>query len=583
MAFAKDGLQRALPEDVGCQSTDIIAFLDDAAKSQVELHSFMLYKSGSVISEAWYWPYAPDIPHTLHSATKSFLSVAVGLAVEEGYFSLSDLVVSFFPDRVFPDDNNGYLGRMTVEDLLTQTSGHGHGESGGEWRGIDTSWVDKFFSIAVEYEPGTKFTYSSATSFMLSAIISKTTGQAARDYLEPRLFRPLGIKMLTWDSSPEGISSGGNGISCLSSDLLKLGILHLNQGVWHGQQILPKAWVQAATSPQRGNMYGYHWRTGADGSYWASGYFGQYSVVYPEYNTVLVTTAAVGSGAKALDLLINRHFPAILKPSPVSPDMTRSAENQDQLMRRLATLRVLPELRRSVESPAQQRMMDAIYGERFLARANEDGIVAFALEFREMNTRSQRCALHVQDSRGFHTLHLGLGSYLGGMTTLSGAKLHHGYEPAQLLTTAGGQWTTDDVFEITVQYQETAFRDTITLTFLNGGTVARLDRRVNVNSFSVRRPAVWASIITFDDPEVELMKAAAAVASSYSTSENTVGELLENEVTRAILEEVIPHVVHNQRIEKARRYTFASVARYIEGLDDEMLARVDDRLAQIVA
>jgi hypothetical protein len=175
-----DGLNRAPSESVGVNPEDIMNFLDDAENSRIELNSFMLYRSGSVIAEGFWWPYRSDLPHMLHSATKSFVSVAVGLAIQEGYFSLDSIVTSFFPDHV-PKNASPHLLSMTVEDLLTQTSGQAQGSSGGEWRWIKTSWIDEFFKIPVPDKPGTSFRYTSATSFMLSAIISRTTGQTIRE------------------------------------------------------------------------------------------------------------------------------------------------------------------------------------------------------------------------------------------------------------------------------------------------------------------------------------------------------------------------------------------------------------------
>jgi len=173
-----DGLARAAPETRGVAPAAIQAFLDDAARLGVELNSFMIWRGGAVIAEGSWWPYGPARRHMMHSATKSFLSAGVGLALSEGRFALEDRVVSFFPDEL-PTAVSANLARMTVEDLLTQTSGHAQGASGSIWRGIATSWIAEFFKIPVVYAPGSTFKYTSANSFMLSAILSRTTGQTA--------------------------------------------------------------------------------------------------------------------------------------------------------------------------------------------------------------------------------------------------------------------------------------------------------------------------------------------------------------------------------------------------------------------
>lgn len=565
-----DGLSRGSPEGGDVASRSIEAFLDDASASEVELHSYMLYRNGKVISEGWWWPYRAHLPHALHSATKSFLSVAVGLAVQEGFFKLCDKAVSFFPDRV-PKDASPRLLAMSVENLLTQTSGHGHGQSGGEWRSIEGSWIDKFFTIAVDHDPGTAFVYSSATSFMLSAIISKTTGQCVRDFLEPRLFRPLGIKLLTWDVGPEDVNPGGNGISCTTLDFLKLGILHLQGGVWDGKRILAEDWVQRVATPQVGEgIHSYHWwhdREIEGLAYFASGMFGQFCYVFPDANAVLAVTAASGRGSYDLRRLIRRHFPALFTAVPEKAD---EGAAQSRLKSRSESLRLLLPL---IPSPTPEEAI-AITRERFVAKANEDGIVSFALDFQHEN----HCVLHIQDMRGFHRVNVGLLDWYEGTTSLTGAKLHHGYEWASLAMVAGGRWPDKNTFEVTLQFSETAFRDTIVITFFNDYTAARLDRSVNVNSFSTKRPTVLGTILIVGD---ELQSLEDSTKKKYSIRTSTIGELLDNSETLAILQEEIPHIINDSGLEKARIYTFDMVFQRVQSLTPELIFRIEDRITRL--
>jgi CubicO group peptidase (beta-lactamase class C family) len=246
----------------------------------------------------------------MHSATKSFLSVAVGMAIHEGYFMLQDKAISFFADHVPNDNQDPKLAALTVEDLLTQTSGHDRGASGGTWRSVKTSWIAEFFKIPIVHQPCTFFKYTSTTSFLLSAIIHRRTGQSTWQFLMPRLFQPLGITDLEWDVGPERINPGGNGISCRSSDLLKLAILHLNGGIWEGQRLLPEEWVKNATTSQRGAEYGYHWWIGKNSarSYYAYGLFGQFAFVFPEHDAILLTTASTPVDERDLRDLVWHHI-----------------------------------------------------------------------------------------------------------------------------------------------------------------------------------------------------------------------------------------------------------------------------------
>src|SRR5262249_16754045 len=150
-----------------------------------------------------------------------------------------------------------------------------------------TSWVAEFFKIPVVFQPGTKFVYTSAATYMLSAIVTKTTGQTLRDYLEPRFFKPLGIKDPQWDLSPGGINPGGNGLSWRTADSLKLGALYVQGGMWEGKRVLPEKWTRAATSSQSGQPdYGYQWWIGPNRAAYALGLFVQMSIIFPDHDAV---------------------------------------------------------------------------------------------------------------------------------------------------------------------------------------------------------------------------------------------------------------------------------------------------------
>jgi CubicO group peptidase (beta-lactamase class C family) len=187
-----DGLPRSRPEDQGISPSAILDLLDEFDRSGFELHSFMLWRNGHVVAEGWWSPYRADRIHMMHSLTKSVTGCAVGLAIAENRFGLHDKAISFFKDEL-PNNVGEKLAAMTVEDLLTMRTGHAAMVSGSAWRPIKTSWVAEFFKIPVVYQPGTKWVYTSAATYLLSAIVTRVTGQPVADYLKPRLFDPLDI------------------------------------------------------------------------------------------------------------------------------------------------------------------------------------------------------------------------------------------------------------------------------------------------------------------------------------------------------------------------------------------------------
>ncbi|HEV7621705.1 MAG TPA: serine hydrolase, partial [Flavisolibacter sp.] len=183
-------LTRSTPEAEGISARVISIFIDSINNSQHEFHSFMLLRHGKVIAEGWWNPYNRNLKHTLYSLSKSFTATAVGFARAEGKLSLSDKVISFFPGQL-PDTMSAYLQQLTIKDLLTMSVGQEPDPTGLVVQ--DTNWIKKFLSLPIKHQPGSEFLYNSMATYMLSAIVTKITGEKVFDYLQPRLFEPLGI------------------------------------------------------------------------------------------------------------------------------------------------------------------------------------------------------------------------------------------------------------------------------------------------------------------------------------------------------------------------------------------------------
>ncbi|HEX8300829.1 serine hydrolase [Sphingomonas sp.] len=467
----RDGLKRSAPGDQAVSSNAILAFLDDVAAAGLELHSFMLMRNDHVVAEGWWWPYAADRIHITHSLTKSVTAVGAGLAIDEGRFGLDDKVVSFFPEFV-PADASVKLRAMTVRDLLVMETGHSQETSGSVWRPIKTSWVAEFFKIPVIHQPGTFFKYTSAASYMLSAIITKTTGQSMAEYLRPRFMEPLGIDKWQWDTSPGGISPGGNGLSWNTSASLKLGAVHASGGLWKGKRVLSEKWVRAATSKQSegdaDGAYGYQWWMGPDNAYFGLGLFSQFTIVFPEHNAVLALFSAI-DGSNKIKPYIWKHFPAAF---------SGMANNEATLRQRTAGLRLLPPLIRSSSPRAE-----TVTGKRFTVASNDQQVDWVSFDF-----AGDRVTYRMHDQGGEHVITAGLAEYLEQDTTMTGSRLHHEYRPESQRVVAGARWLDPDTFEMTWQFVETAFRDTLVCRFRDGGV--EIDRSVNLNSAETKLPTL---------------------------------------------------------------------------------------------
>jgi CubicO group peptidase (beta-lactamase class C family)/pimeloyl-ACP methyl ester carboxylesterase len=322
-------LPRATPESQGISSIAIRDFVQAADDQVKSMHSFMLVRHGKVVAEGWWAPHAAERPHVLWSLSKSFTSTAVGLAVAEGKLSIDDRVLKFFRDDV-PENPSENLRAMRVRDLLTMSAGH---EQEPWWSG-DEVWTERFLREPVVNVPGTAFRYNTPATYMQSAIVQKVTGQTVRDYLQPRIFDPLGIERPTWDQSPQGISIGGYGLYLKTEDIAKFGQLYLQGGEWQGRQLLPEGWIAQATSkqvdndkaPSAGNPdwrqgYGFQFWRCRHGAFRGDGKDGQFCIVMPEQDAVIAITAETGNMQRQLDLVWEHLLPAFQQDAlPEAPD-----------------------------------------------------------------------------------------------------------------------------------------------------------------------------------------------------------------------------------------------------------------------
>ena len=333
----KISLPRSTPESQGVSSAQIRKFVEAADQKVNTLHSFMLVRHGQVVAEGWWKPESAEKPHVLWSLSKSFTSTAVGMAVAEGKFSIDDPVLKFFPEDA-PAAPSDKLKAMRVRDLLTMSAGH---QDEAKVKEItDATWVKTFLNHPVPHKPGTHFQYNTPATFMLSAIVQKTTGLTVVEYLKPRLFDPLGIDNPQWDANPQGISIGGYGLYVRTEDIAKFGQLYLQRGQWNGKQLLSPEWITMATSKQVSNGsdpvkdwdqgYGFQFWRCRHNAFRGDGKDGQFCIVLPEQDAVIAITALTGDMQAELNLIWDYLLPAFAdKALP---------ENADELAKLKETL-----------------------------------------------------------------------------------------------------------------------------------------------------------------------------------------------------------------------------------------------------
>ena len=324
-AVYEQAFVRATPESQGISSDLFAALLRELDTSKdTEMHHFMALRHGKVICECNFAPYPKGMWHITHSMCKSITGMAIGMLIEEGKLKLNENIYDIFSDHMNAFSKI-FRPVITVENLLTMTSGVTFNES-GIVSGND--WLGSFLNASVNGKPGTEFQYNSLNTYVLSAIVTKRTGETLTEYLTPRLFGPLGITKYYWETCPKGITKGGWGLFLCAEDMAKLGQLYLQKGKWNGQQLVSEYWIEISTARHlktQNDTYGYGyqlWMEQRPGSFEYNGMLGQNVIIYPDMDMVLVTNAGNKEMFQDCIMLniIRKYFPVNYHPADVLPE-----------------------------------------------------------------------------------------------------------------------------------------------------------------------------------------------------------------------------------------------------------------------
>ncbi len=236
---------RVTPESQGVSSSTIAEFLSAlAADRELNMHSVLVLRNGKLLAQAAFGEQDLQVWKMTFSACKSIVALAVGLLVDEGKLSLDTRVTELFLDKTSPVSRLKYK-ELTVEHLLTMTSGATFNEAAAM---TETDWLTAFFANAPASKPGREFRYNSLNTYVLAAVVCRVAGEGLCEYLQPRLFAPLGITEYYWEPGPDGVEKGGWGLYIGSEDLAKIGQLVLDGGKWNGKQLISKSWIKRATA-----------------------------------------------------------------------------------------------------------------------------------------------------------------------------------------------------------------------------------------------------------------------------------------------------------------------------------------------
>lgn len=306
--------ERTTPENVGMRSELIVKFLEEIQKNQIELHSLMIVRQGKCCTSGWWAPYGPEYPHALCSFSKAITSIAIGFAEQEGLLCLDERIADIFPEYL-PEKPSQNLLNANLQNFLTMSCGHDT-----EIEAMGEDWMEEFFLHPFVHAPGTFFRYNTSGTNILAAVIKRKTGMEVTEYLTPRLFKPLGIYDISCDRLPgkDSVEIGGGAMKLCTESLAKFTFFLLKRGKWEGTQLLRESWFDRACTKQIETVgdadghtgewacgYGYQfWMCSYPGAFRADGAFGQFGIVFPDQDMIVVTTSATAKTQKLMELIL---------------------------------------------------------------------------------------------------------------------------------------------------------------------------------------------------------------------------------------------------------------------------------------
>jgi CubicO group peptidase (beta-lactamase class C family) len=273
------------------------------------LHSLIIIHNDSLVLEEYFQGWTRHMRHYCNSVTKSFTSALIGIAVDQGWINdLDEKLLSFFPEYDDIANLDAKKESITLKNVLTMTSGfkwnefdlpYGNPENAANKMTGTSDWIKYMLDLTMDNDtdPGTKFTYNSGNTQLLSGIILNKTGQSAEEFAKDNLFNALGITSWEWQTGPNEITNTGWGLSLHPVNMAMFGYLYLKNGLLNSEQVVSEDWIAESTSKHT-DYYGYQWYVEeneaypeAGGMYNAFGAGGQFIFVLPNLNMVVVFTA----------------------------------------------------------------------------------------------------------------------------------------------------------------------------------------------------------------------------------------------------------------------------------------------------
>ena len=294
-------------------------------REDVNMHGFLLSVNGKEVAKAYYAPFREGQPHRLYSVSKTMTGIAIGMLTDDGLLSLDQYITDYFQDWL-PDNPSPFLLRLTIRDMLRMATCY---RRTAYREGIDPNWARSFFLGSPDHEPGMVFAYDTGCSQVLAALVRRISSQEVIDFLEKRLFTPLGCQdPRYWLRDPSGCCQGGTGLCMSLRDLHRVAECLLRGGDdlvprWYAEE-MEKKHIDTSLQEKSEEQFGYGWQCWRTRAGWAMyGMGGQLAVICPEQRAVLSTIADTRLDPfgvqRIYDAFFEEIFPGLQEMDPGRP------------------------------------------------------------------------------------------------------------------------------------------------------------------------------------------------------------------------------------------------------------------------
>lgn len=370
------------PESLGVSSSEVLKFLKTLDGYKMHTHSLLMARGDVVFAESYYSPYNEKTLHRTYSVSKSFVAVAIGMAVTERLISLDDAIIDYFPE--FKNDNvDEYYEKCTVKDMLTMRSNVG---TSVYWWGKFASRIEAYYSQKTDKIANGLYEYDSIGSFLLGCIIQKLTGKDFLQYLKEKVLLEIGFSKESHVLyEPGGYAVGDSGVMCTTRDLFLFARFIMKGGNWNGKQYIDIAFMQEAINFQSNNNhignydlycsrgYGYLiWKTHKDGFSLVG--MGDQLVICDMKNDITFVITSDNQGERALRHVIYHEFYNYFLKSVKDKAIASDENSYQELLQYLKSRKLV-----ALEGESSSPLANEIYDKQYAKVKGELDIEAFCL------------------------------------------------------------------------------------------------------------------------------------------------------------------------------------------------------------